>query len=178
MSGVIVVLGVGVVFLSRVFLAFLKEGRSLPPRQVRVYRTESVPPKGKGELIIMNPGRESHARTWGARRAAIGLVFALLFARPLHGRQAPTSPASGGDSSVQEAPATDQPIPPAVAKERDGRADVVDGPQARRVVGLGSDLVQEVNDARHSLDRSERCILRAVDWVCAFLRSVEVREPI
>jgi Putative beta-barrel porin-2, OmpL-like. bbp2 len=116
MSGVIVVLGVGAVFLSRFFLALLKEGPNLPSRQVRVYRTEYVPPKGKGELIVMNPGGEGQARTWGSKRAAIVLVFALLLARPLHGRQAPTSPERGG-SSGQEAPVTDQPIRPAVMKE-------------------------------------------------------------
>ncbi|HEX9111071.1 MAG TPA: porin [Terriglobales bacterium] len=163
MSGVIVVLGAGVVFLSKALLAFRKEVQNLPPRQVRVYRAEYIPPQGNAKLIVMNPGSESPARTWGAKRAAIVFAAALLLARPLHGQQAQTSPARDRDSSAQEAGSADQSIPPAVMKELETMKARIEQLEAQLAKGGESARVQQAGPGNEPAGSATRADVLSQD---------------
>ncbi len=108
-----------VAFMLRFLLALLREGKSLSPRPMRVYFTKFNPAKKRGELIVMNSKKHEHRSAVETGKRAVLIVLAAALLTPSsHGQQiADTSTST--QSPTQQAAASDQQIPPAIAKELD-----------------------------------------------------------
>jgi Putative beta-barrel porin-2, OmpL-like. bbp2 len=106
-----------VIFFLRCLKALVKEASSLPSSAVKVYFAKFYPSKKRGELIVMNPEiLKRKLPIEAGKRAALMVVAAVLFALPSHAQQL-TDGNSKTDSRDQQASASDQQIPPAIAKE-------------------------------------------------------------
>jgi hypothetical protein len=119
---VMAVLCVGaVIFLLCVLRALVREKQSRSSRAVEVYFAKFIPPKRRGELIVMNPETgKRKVPTQAGKRMALVVLFATCLAIPLHSQQAITDPASSAANSTgQQASANNQQLPQQVLQELD-----------------------------------------------------------
>jgi len=108
----------GVTFLLRFLVALLKEGKSLPPRAVKVYLAKFNPPKKRGELIVMNPETgKPKLPIHAGKRVAFMVLAASLLVLPTRAQQLSSDTSTDSKLPNQQAGAADQQIPPAIAKE-------------------------------------------------------------
>jgi len=99
---VMVFLCVGAVsFMLRVLWALVRERKNMTSRAVEVYFSKYIPPKKRGELIVMNINTDTlklPAKA-GKRIALIALVATSLTV-PVHSQQATSNAASSGSSQA------------------------------------------------------------------------------
>jgi Putative beta-barrel porin-2, OmpL-like. bbp2 len=127
-----------VTFWLRLLWAFLKEGKALQPRAVKIYFAKFTPSKKRGELIVMNPQTGSRKLPMQAgKRMALVVLFATCLALPLHSQQAsdgPEGPPVKSTNSSPQPPAVKDQVPQEVLQELDA--------MKKRIEQLESELKQ------------------------------------
>jgi hypothetical protein len=108
-------------FLLRMLWALAQETKNMRSRAVEVYFARFIPPRKRGELIVMNP--ESGSRklsTQAGKRIALVALLATCLTLPLHSQQASDGAGKNtASASPQQTSANNQQVPQEVLQELD-----------------------------------------------------------
>jgi hypothetical protein len=90
-------------FMLRFLVALMREGKTLPYRRLNVHVANSNPVQRPGEIIFMNPRKQtSRSVTRTAKYVAFLLWVAALFTPSLRGQEAASQPPAASAKEVQE----------------------------------------------------------------------------
>jgi hypothetical protein len=157
-------------FLLGVLWALIRERNNTSSRAVEVYFAKFIPPKKRGELIVMNPETEKRKLPIKTgTRIALTVLIAISVSLPLQSQEAASNTSNAASAASTQTNAGNQQVPQEVLQELDA--------MKKRIEQLENQLKQHENSEQPNTAVQSSKAATPVTAIVSPSSSIEAASP-